>query len=75
MGMFLAGGAKRKEGSKGSEEFLGENMPNFKQKNRAKMVVVGRFSVAYRTGFRWWLILVDMWLLFRGRFSTKHVWM
>jgi hypothetical protein len=32
MGMFRAGGAKRKEGSKGSEEFLGENMPNFKQK-------------------------------------------
>jgi hypothetical protein len=52
---------------------VGKNMPNFEQKY-LNFVQDGRcrqVSMTFGTRFRWSLVVVDRWSLFRGSFSPK----
>jgi hypothetical protein len=51
-------------------------MPNFKQKhlNFVQDSHCRQVSMTFGTRFRWSLVVVDKWSLFRGSFSTKTAW-
>ncbi len=51
-------------------------MPNLKKKygKLGKNGCCGQVFITLGTIFRWSLVVVDRWSLFRGRFSTEIVW-